>query len=651
VSQSAPRNGALTLIFSALSGGFQAEIKHLLRARFFLFLTLIQAMTFLFLVSLFGLTGAYAPTALIDEDGGPYARALIKQLELAHHSFDLRVMDRSVAQAAIQRGEIAAIITIPVGFSEALAQGKSASIHVIVDNVNTDMTEDIQRALPSALVGLGRQLQLPNIYVDVSEQDLIDHDTGFIPYLVVSGLALDAFVIASVLSAMTVAREFESGTVRLLALAPVPPLVPILGRVLATSLIAALVMLLPVAIAIWGYGIYPLHLWEMLGVLLLSIAIFSCVGVALGALLKRTLPVASLVFGLAMPLYLCSGALEPERLDGNLIWTIAHISPVYYSVGILEWSFHNFEVTPEPIWGNFLALLACAVLTLWLASHLLRIAVVAISPAAAKRPERSIFARFSNFWMALHSGHLTRATTRAVPNPSQPLVPAVELRGSRSTFINWAICLILIIAGTSWLVVQHNLLVSAKQEPVEVQVKAYLQQDELLEAYMQQINHMLLYENLLDTMKTGTTNAKADQLTLATVRQFDSAHKGALVRFLYASKVIMIDYRAVSLKGADLRGAELADANLEDSDLSGADLSNANLQGAEMGECNLTGTNLSGANLAEAALDNTQMRDTNLSGADLTGANLTNANGLKAAQLLKARALLGAILPANILSS
>ena len=166
----------------------------------------------------------------------------------------------------------------------------------------------IVSALPSAIVAFGRQFHLSGIRVQVAEHDLINHDTGFIPYLIVSGLVLDAFVIAGILSAMAVAREFESGTVKLLAIAPVHPLLSLLGRVLATNAVAISAMLFPVLLVTIGYRVLPIHPLEMVGVLLLCIFIFGCIGVALGAVLRRTLPVASLIFGLCLPLYLCSNA-------------------------------------------------------------------------------------------------------------------------------------------------------------------------------------------------------------------------------------------------------------------------------------------------------------------------------------------------------
>jgi hypothetical protein len=115
---------------------------------------------------------------------------------------------------------------------------------------------------------------------------------------------------------------------------------------------------------------------ETAAALLLCVVIFSCVGVGVGALVRRTLPLAALIFGLALPLYIDSGSLEPARFDGNVIWGIAHFSPVYYAVGILQDAVHGLRVTPESIGLDFLALGAWALLAAGLAWFGLRRAVV-----------------------------------------------------------------------------------------------------------------------------------------------------------------------------------------------------------------------------------------------------------------------------------
>ena len=68
---------------SAILGAARAELIQMARSRLLVVLTVVQSVTFLLLVSIFGLTGARAPTALVDEDRGPYARIFVANLEAA----------------------------------------------------------------------------------------------------------------------------------------------------------------------------------------------------------------------------------------------------------------------------------------------------------------------------------------------------------------------------------------------------------------------------------------------------------------------------------------------------------------------------------------------------------------------------------------
>ena len=362
----------MNVSLSAFIGAFRAGLLQLKRSPFLVTLTVVQAITFIFLVHFFGMTGAFAPTALIDNDNGYYAKAFIKSLENAHHSFSLRSMDETAAMKAVQQGKIVAMITIPRGFSANIANGTTVLLKVIVDNIDTDMTADIQRALPSAITAFAKTFHSPDIHVQTEEFDLIDHDTGFIPYLVTSALALSALIISGILGAVTVAREFESKTVDLLTVSPVHPLIPLMGRVLATNVVSVFAMLIAVGIVIFGHGVIPVHPVEMGGALLVSIIIFGCIGASLGAAMKRTLPVASFMLGISLPLYLFSGTYEPERFDGNTIWAIAHFTPLYYAVGILEHAALDLRVTPESVSTNFYMLSGWAILSLAAMSYFIR---------------------------------------------------------------------------------------------------------------------------------------------------------------------------------------------------------------------------------------------------------------------------------------
>ena len=344
------------LFFAAV----KLELAHLGRNRAFVALTALAAVSFLVMVSLFGLTGAYAPVALIDRDGGAYAQSFIQALEGAHHSFALKSMSAEDAFSRLRSGRLVGIITIPQGFSAQIERGVTVPIDVQIDNVNVDLTNDVQRALPAAIVAFGRAHQFAGVRVAMREHDVLPHDTAYVPYLVVSGLALDAMLIAGILGALATAREFERRTVKLLRLAPASAGVVLAGKLTVAAAVAGLALAITLLAIVLIYGVVPVAPWATLMTLAACVVIFTCFGAWLGAMLKRTLAAVPLLFGLVMPLYVDSGALEPTRFDGEPIWMIAHASPIYYAVGVLEWAYHGLRVTPEPVYLDLLVLFGIA---------------------------------------------------------------------------------------------------------------------------------------------------------------------------------------------------------------------------------------------------------------------------------------------------
>lgn len=341
------------------------ELAHLRRNIAFVVLTALAAVSFLGLVCLFGITGSRAPVALIDLDGGSYAKTVVTALDQAHHSFDLRFMSRERAEEGVRSGRLVGAIVIPPDFTRKIERGETVALDVEIDNVNVDLTNDVQRALPAAIVAFGHTNSFPGLRVRMAEHDVLPKDTGYIPYLSVSALALDALVIAGILGALATAREWEKGTVRLIRLSPAPAAALLAGKLSVSACVATVALILTFLMVI-GFGVVPVSPGITLLTLTACVAIFTCLGAWLGALLKRTLATAPLLFGLAMPLYIDSGALEPTRFDGDRIWYIAHLSPVYYAVGALEWAYHGLRVTPEPVYVDLLVLLGIAIASLWL---------------------------------------------------------------------------------------------------------------------------------------------------------------------------------------------------------------------------------------------------------------------------------------------
>lgn len=367
----------MTPTLAALGGGFRAEIQQLRRSRLLVVLTVAEAVIFLVLVSIFGLTANHVPTAIVDSDGGHLSHQWAQDMSNTYHTYGVRYMDARSAQQALARGDVAAVLYLPANFSQRMAHHTMTRIHFHVDNVNADLANEVELGIPAAARTFAVHNHFPGIRVVSAESDLVRNEVGFVPYLVVSALALAAFVVAGTLAASAVAREYETRTLAYLKLSPTHPLIPLSGRLLATGAVSAVAVAVAALLVVAGYRVTPVHPLEMAAVLLLCVVIFSCIGACIGILVRRALPLSALIFGLALAFYLDSGSLEPARFYGNWLWGIAHTSPVYYAVGILQHAVHGLRVTPETIGVNFAVLIGWAVLAAVVAWLALRKAVVA----------------------------------------------------------------------------------------------------------------------------------------------------------------------------------------------------------------------------------------------------------------------------------
>ena len=156
---------------------------------------------------------------------------------------------------------------------------------------------------------------------------------------------------------------------------------------------------------------------------------------------------------------------------------------------------------------------------------------------------------------------------------------------------------------------------TAQQQVRQTQIEEQRAQNAALQAYLDQMNPLILENDLLDSEEGDPVFTLAKARTTTVLAQLDGVHNQAVTRFLSDSGLLR--------KQALLAKAELQDAKL---------------QKAVLGEANLTGTHLNRANLTDAVLieadfstvekvgKSTQVTEAYLQKADLRRANLQGAN-------------------------
>lgn len=324
-------------------------------------MSLVQAISlplnYLIMMSLFVLSGSAAPTAVVMQDHGMYAQEFVAAMQGAH-SFRLTTETRAQADARMQAGTLAAEVIIPAGFDDAIRQHRPVAVPVQVNGVDEDMLDDTRRGIRLALESFYATASPAQVPVTVTWRNQYPQETGYIPYIALSIIAIALMVAGMLQGGNAAAREFEESTMKGLLLAPVRPWQVAAARsaaAFAVSLPAAAVVLAVVVLAV---GDHPRQLIPAIGIALLTLAVFTAAGVALGTIVKDRAVVATLVRGIPVPLFFLSGVFGPLSWQTAPVQDIGQLMPVHWSIVLTQWAFKGFATATVPIWGSTLIMTA-----------------------------------------------------------------------------------------------------------------------------------------------------------------------------------------------------------------------------------------------------------------------------------------------------
>lgn len=347
------------------------DIKSALTERVFTIVTVFVPLNFLILLSLFVLSGGLAPTAVVMQDTGPYAQQFYTAMSQAH-SFRLQKASASDAERLIEQGHIVAVVTIPANFDDSIRANQPVQMNVKINNLNTDFTNDIRRAVPLSITTFYAKAFPHVVTVVPQESDAYRQDTDYIPYLTVSILVIALMLGGLVQSGTSAAREWENATMKELLLSPASRWAMTTGKMLAALVMSLASVILVLCVLIFVIGVYPIHWLAVIGFVVLILAIFISLGTLLGTLVKQRQAFIGLAFGTSIPLFFLSGAFGPISFNVPVLQVVAQIFPVYYAIVALQYAFHNFTLNTYGLNTNVLILAGYALAFILLATVVLR---------------------------------------------------------------------------------------------------------------------------------------------------------------------------------------------------------------------------------------------------------------------------------------
>jgi len=318
----------------------EKEVVHILRDRQFLIFALGMPVV---LILLFGYAVSFdierVPLAVVDQDRTADSRALIQKFTA---SDTFRVVAERQDPKAVEtlfRSSVAKVaLVIPHGFSRQLKRGQEAKAQLLLDGAD-NTTASIALGYATAVSLAASRDQLVKLVGDLELPVEIRTRTFFNPrlksavFLVPGLMVLVLVMVAVMLTALTIAREYERGSMEQLFATPVGRLEVILGKLAPYFIIGLMQVLLVLTLGVTLFAV-PVR-----GSLLLLFAVSSVFLLAmlmqglLISVITRNQMVASQIALIStfLPALLLSGFVFPvENMPVALQWIAAALPPKYF---------------------------------------------------------------------------------------------------------------------------------------------------------------------------------------------------------------------------------------------------------------------------------------------------------------------------------
>ena len=275
--------------------------------------------------------------AVVDQDRSRESRELVDGF-LASGYFDLVARPARPGDAAelFARGKARLVVVVPPGFAADLGAGRTAQVQVLLDGSDANTatialaySEAVARTFGQRVVLHGEHLAFPL----TAESRVWFNETLESRNMIVPGLvAVIMMVIAAMLTSLTIAREWERGTMEQLADTPVTRLEVVLGKLLPYLAIGLFDV---AAVSALGVGLFGVPFRGSVWLLFPLTFFFICGALGLGLFISAATRSQVLATQIALvatflPAFLLSGFMFAVENMPKPLQLLTYLIPARY---------------------------------------------------------------------------------------------------------------------------------------------------------------------------------------------------------------------------------------------------------------------------------------------------------------------------------
>ncbi|GLH68829.1 membrane protein [Geothrix rubra] len=289
------------------------------------------------------------PLAVWDQSRTPQSRELVSRFEGSRYfSLVARPDSYREVEASLAGGRTMMAVVIPVEFGRRVASGRTTAVQVLADGSDANTTTLALSYAESVVRGYSQEILVerirrltgrpPALPLDLRFRSWFNTDMESRIFIVPGLIAVIMMLITALLTSLTVAREWETGTMEQLVSTPLRGTELILGKLVPYFTIGMLDMLLSVLAGRFLFGV-PIR--GSLVLLFLVSAIYLVGALSLGILISakaKTQLLASQFAFVAtfLPAFLLSGFMFDIRNMPKALQVLTYLIPARYFVAFLR---------------------------------------------------------------------------------------------------------------------------------------------------------------------------------------------------------------------------------------------------------------------------------------------------------------------------
>ncbi|MDO8654454.1 MAG: ABC transporter permease [Undibacterium sp.] len=287
---------------------------------------------------------------ILDLDESPQSQELLKKFAASRY-FSLHTRAHNIAETAhqIDGGSCAIGVIVPAGFSRNLTDQGAATVQVLVDGTDSNTANIAANYARLVIGGFSSDVQLKAIQrqgsqiqtltpVGVQARVWFNEDLESRYFIIPGVVALVMAIVGAQLTSLTIAREWERGTMELLISTQVQPMELMLGKLSPYFVLGLLDATICLALAV-GWFEVPFRgtLLTLFFTTSLFLIVVLCIGYYVSVSIRSQVGASQIALILTMlPTTLLSGFSFPIDQMPPLVQDVTYLVSARYYVTILK---------------------------------------------------------------------------------------------------------------------------------------------------------------------------------------------------------------------------------------------------------------------------------------------------------------------------